>query len=351
MGKPRRGKAREYKFNQVQKGGLDVAEGEVEGPQVLAYFGTDVDRGEGAIGVDVDGVEDVGTKRCDKERGLSLLKIDLPGDMVEEVGVDELFVGVPDVAALFVDDGVLVRVVVVRSKARRGGKEMGEGEEVGGKRGEEGGGRRRGGRGDGGDRGFDNGRGDVFDRDVFGINDFTWELKLRPSVLIERGKEAVEFGLGKADDVGSGLFTKLFEIELGRGAKGFEGGLRGRRGWGSNDVGVGVDGAGLESVGVNEEDVGVGGRGGIDGGGGGNKKRKTGDDELGTGGNGGRPGYGGGLGAAGILEAGASRTGVVPRVVGAVEGVVDDLEGGAGVGLIDFVQVGPGGDGEGRGRH
>ena len=318
---------------------------------MLAYFGTDVDQGKGAIGVNEDGMEDVSAERSDEERGLNLLKIDLPGNVVEEVGVDEFFMGVPDVAVLLVDDGVLVRVVVVRSKARRGSEEVGEGKEVGGKRGEESGGRWRGGGGNGGDRGFDNGRGNVLNRDVFSINDFTRELKLRPSVLSERGEEAVKFGLGKVDDVGSGLFAELFEVELGRGAKGFEGGLRGRRGRGSNDVGVGVDGAGLESVGVDEEDVGVGGRGDVDGGGGRIKKRKAGDNKLGTGGNGGRPGYGGGLGAAGILEAGASRAWVVPRVVGTVEGVVDDLEGSLGVGLVDFVQVGPGGDREGRGRH
>ena len=108
---------------------------------MLAYFGTDVDRGKGAIRVDEDGVEGVSAERGDKKWGLSLLKIDLPGDVVEEVGVDELFMGVPDVAVLLVDDGVLVRMVVIRNKAGRGGKEVGEGEEVGGKRGEEGGGR------------------------------------------------------------------------------------------------------------------------------------------------------------------------------------------------------------------
>ena len=318
---------------------------------MLAYFGTDVDQGKGAVGVDVNGVEGVSVERGDKEGGLDLLKINLPSDVIEEVGVDELFTGVPDVAVLLVDDGVLVRVVVVRSKARQGSEEVGEGEEVGGERGEEGSRRRRSGGGDGGDGGFDDGRGDVFNRDVFGINDFTRELKLCPSVLSERREEAVEFGLGEADDVGSSLFTELFKIELGRGAKGFKGGLRGRWGRGSDDIGVGVDRAGLEGVGVNEEDVGVGGQGGVNGGGGRSKKRKAGDDELGAGGNGGRPGYGGGLGAAGILEAGASRTGVIPRVVGAVEGVVDDLKGGSGVCLIDFVQVRPGGDGEGRGRH
>ena len=174
---------------------------------------------------------------------------------------------------------------------------------------------------------------------------------MHPIVLSERGKEAVEFGLGEMDNVGGGLLTELFKIELGRGAKGFEGGLRGRRGWGSDNVGVGVDGTGLEGVGVNKEDVGIGGRSGVDGGGGRSNKRKAGDDELRAGGNGGRPGYSGGLGAAGVLEVGASRTWVVPRVVGAIEGIVDDLKGGSGVCLIDFVQVGPGGDREGRGRH
>ena len=214
---------------------------------MLAYFGTDVDRGKGAVRVDEDGVEDVGAEWGDKERGLNLLKIDLPGNVVEEVGVDKFFAGVPDVVALLVDDGVLVRVVVVRNKARRGGKEVGEGEEVGGKRGEEGGGRRRGGGGDGGDWGFDDGRGDVLNWDILSINDFTRKLKLRPSVLIERGKETVKFCLGKADDVGGGLFTELFKIELGRGTKGFESGLWSRRGRGSDNVGVGVDGAGVAS--------------------------------------------------------------------------------------------------------
>ena len=52
---------------------------------------------------------------------------------------------------------------------------------------------------------------------------------------------------------------------------------------------------------------------------------------------------------AGILEAGASRAWVIPSIVGAVEDVVDDLKGSSGVGLMDFIQVGPGGNGEGRG--
>ena len=148
-------------------------------------------------------------------------------------------------------------VVVIRSKAGRGSEEVGKGEEVGGERSEEGGRRRRGGRGNSGDGCFDDGRGNVLNWDIFEIDDFTRELKLRPIVLSERGEEAVEFCLGEADDVGGSLLTELFKVKLGRGAKGFEGGLRGGRGRGSDDVGVGIDRAGLEGVGVNEEDVGV----------------------------------------------------------------------------------------------
>ena len=58
---------------------------------MLAYFGTDVDWGEGTVRMDVDGVESVGTEWGDKERGLNLLEVNLPSDVVEEVGVNELF--------------------------------------------------------------------------------------------------------------------------------------------------------------------------------------------------------------------------------------------------------------------
>jgi len=59
----------ENKLNQVQKGGLNVAEREIEGPRMLAYFGTDVDWGESAVGVDVDGVMGVGAEGVNEEWG------------------------------------------------------------------------------------------------------------------------------------------------------------------------------------------------------------------------------------------------------------------------------------------
>jgi len=193
------------------------------------------------------------------------------------------------------------------------------------------------------------------------------KLVLSPTVLGEWGKEGVELGLSEMNDGGGGFFSKLLEVELGSGAEGFD--SRCGRGWrrGANDVGVRIDGGGLKSVWVDEGDAGAGRRGRILGGLGdvnvvgararGLEEGEAGDDELelefGTGGNGGRPGDNGGrcAGACGILETGASGAWIIPSVVGTVEDVVDDLKGGGGVLLIDGVQVGPGGDGDGRGGH
>ena len=73
------------------------------------------------------------------------------------------------------------------------------------------------------------------------------------------------------------------------------------------------------------------------------------EGELGTGGNSGRPGDNRRrCGTGGVLEIGASGAWIIPSVVGTVEDVVDDLKGGGGVLLVDGVQVGPRGDGEGR---
>jgi len=73
------------------------------------------------------------------------------------------------------------------------------------------------------------------------------------------------------------------------------------------------------------------------------------EEEFGTGGNSGRPGDNGGrCGTGRVLETGASGTWVIPCVVGTVEDIVDDLKGSGGVLLVDGVQVGPRGDGEGR---
>jgi len=90
VSEPKGREARKDKLNRVQKGGLDIAEGELGGPQVLAYFGTDVDRGEGAIGMDVDGVVGVSAEGSDEVWGCVGVEVLGPGDVVEELAVDEL---------------------------------------------------------------------------------------------------------------------------------------------------------------------------------------------------------------------------------------------------------------------
>ena len=89
MSEPKGRETRKDKLNRVQKGGLDIAKRELGGPRVLAYFGTDVDRGESAVGVDVDGVVGVGAEGSDEVGGCVGVEVLGPGDVVEELAVDE----------------------------------------------------------------------------------------------------------------------------------------------------------------------------------------------------------------------------------------------------------------------
>ena len=56
---------------------------------MLAYFGTDVDWGEGAVGVNVDGVMGVSAEGGDEIRGCVGVEVLGPGDVVEELTVDK----------------------------------------------------------------------------------------------------------------------------------------------------------------------------------------------------------------------------------------------------------------------
>ena len=132
MSKPKGREARENKLDQVQKGGLNISKWELGGPRVLAYFGTDVDRGEGAVGVDMDGVMGVGAERGDEVWGCVGIKVLGPGDVVEELAVDELLGREPNVTTLFVMYCVLMRVSI-GSEARRGGEEILERADVDGR--------------------------------------------------------------------------------------------------------------------------------------------------------------------------------------------------------------------------
>jgi len=180
------------------------------------------------------------------------------------------------------------------------------------------------------------------------VDQVTCKLKVAPTVLVERGKEGVELLLGEADDVSGSFFSKLFKVELGGGAECFCSGLRSRWGWQADHIRVDVNRGGLEGVGVDKGDAGVSKQGGVLWAGG-CKEREARDNELRAGGNSGRPGDDRGrYGTRGVLETGASGTWVIPSVVGTVEDVVDNLKGGGRVLLVDGVQVGPRGDGEGR---
>jgi len=89
VSEPKGREARKDKLNRVQKGGLDITERKIGGPQVLAYFGTDVDRGKGAVGVDVDGVMGVSAEGGDEVRGCGGVKVLGPGDVIEELAIDK----------------------------------------------------------------------------------------------------------------------------------------------------------------------------------------------------------------------------------------------------------------------
>ena len=125
------------------------------------------------------------------------------------------------------------------------------------------------------------------------------ELVLGPTVLGKQGKKGVELSLSKMDDVSGGFFPKEFEVKLSVGAECFDGGYRSERGWGVDNVRVGINRGGLKDVWVNKGDAGVGKQGGVLGGlrnidviwagTGGCKEGEAGDNELkaefGTGGN------------------------------------------------------------------
>jgi len=90
---------------------------------VLAYFGTDVDRGESAVGVNVDGVMGVGAEGGDEVGGCVGVKALSSGDVIEELAINKLLRREPNVAACLVVDCVLMRVAV-SSEARWGGEEV-----------------------------------------------------------------------------------------------------------------------------------------------------------------------------------------------------------------------------------
>ena len=97
---------------------------------MLAYFGTDVDWREGTVRVDMDRVEGVSTEWSDKKGCLSFSKISAPGNGIEKISVDKFLLQIPNVTSLFIDNRVLVGVMVGSSEARQGSKEILEGGDI-----------------------------------------------------------------------------------------------------------------------------------------------------------------------------------------------------------------------------
>jgi hypothetical protein len=109
----------------------------------------------------------VGTERCDEE-GRVIVEGVVAGDGEEEVSLNIFILGAPDFLAAFVDDGILVWVVSDGGGAGRGGEEVREELSFWSDREwevrENGSG--QGGRVNGSDGGFNNGRWEVLDGDV-----------------------------------------------------------------------------------------------------------------------------------------------------------------------------------------
>jgi len=98
------------------------------------------------------------------------------------------------------------------------------------------------------------------------VSDVAGKLELGPAVLVEWGKESVKFFLGKVDNVGGCFFSKLPEVKLCSGVKGFDSGCGSGQGWGVDDVGVGINEGGFKGIWVDKGDAGVGKQGGVLGG-------------------------------------------------------------------------------------
>ena len=126
---PMTGKLCKKELNRVNERRLYVSEWEVEGVGVTTNFGAEVDVGERAIGSDLDGVEYMRMEGSDKEVGV-VVEVGVAGDVLEEVFDKVLFLRNPELFSTFVDDRVLVQVVVSGGGAGRGDEEVGKGFEL-----------------------------------------------------------------------------------------------------------------------------------------------------------------------------------------------------------------------------
>ena len=90
---------------------------------MTADFGTEMDVGERTVSSDLDSVEYVGAEWSDPEIGV-VVEVGVAGDVVEEVFGEVFFLRDPELFSTFVDDHVLVRVVVSGGGAGQGNEEV-----------------------------------------------------------------------------------------------------------------------------------------------------------------------------------------------------------------------------------
>ena len=96
---------------------------------MMTDFGAEMDIGERAVSSDLDGVEYVGAEWGDPKVRV-VAKVGVAGDVVEEVFGKVLLLWDPEFFSMFVDDCVLVRVVVSGGGAGRSDEEVGKGFEL-----------------------------------------------------------------------------------------------------------------------------------------------------------------------------------------------------------------------------
>ena len=119
MREPIRRELSEYKFDGVDKGQLEVTEGEGSQMGVSTNLGTKVNRRKRAVRLDPNVMKNVSMEWGDEGGGM-VIEVDDARKRAEEVSFDELFLGYPKFLAAVVDDGVLMGVMVNSKGTGRG---------------------------------------------------------------------------------------------------------------------------------------------------------------------------------------------------------------------------------------
>jgi len=113
------------KFDRVDKGQLEVTEGEGSRMGVSTDLGTKVNRRKRAIRLDPNVMENVGAEWGDERDGV-VIKVDDVRKGAEEISFDKLFLRYPKFLTMIIDNGVLMGVTVDGEGTGGGVEEVGE---------------------------------------------------------------------------------------------------------------------------------------------------------------------------------------------------------------------------------